>query len=189
MSRKSSSYKQFKRRYPSDAPVGLPDSFHKQENNMQLEFKRMSEVDNAEYIALNLNPLVRRQMPLTDDNFGEKDCQEWVASKEKQWDEHGYGPWAFIIDDKFAGWGGLQYENGDADLGLVLHPDYWGTGKVIYEEIIKRAFGEMKLESITILFPPTRTRIKGVLRLGFQEDGEVEIEGERFIRYRLIAPK
>lgn len=156
---------------------------------MHLEFKRMSEVDNGEYIALNLNPLVRRQMPLTDDNFGEKECQEWVASKEKQWDEHGYGPWAFIIDGKFAGWGGLQYENGDADLGLVLHPDYWGTGKVIYEEIIKRAFGEMKLESVTILFPPTRTRIKGIFRLGFQEDGEVEIEGERFIRYRLFAPK
>ena len=156
---------------------------------MRLEFKRMSEVDNAEYIALNLNPLVRRQMPLTGGSFGEKECQEWVASKEKQWDEHGYGPWAFIIDGKFAGWGGLQYENGDADLGLVLHPDYWGTGKVIYEEIIKRAFGEMKLESVTILLPPSRIRIKGILRLGFREDGEVEIEGERFIRYRLFAPK
>jgi [ribosomal protein S5]-alanine N-acetyltransferase len=45
------------------------------------------------------------------------------------------------------------------------------------------------LESVTILFPPTRTRIKGILRLGFQEDGEVEIEGERFIRYRLFVPK
>ncbi len=112
---------------------------------MHLEFIRMSKVDNAEYIALHMNPLVRRQMPLTDDNFGEKECQEWVTDKEKQWDEHGYGPWAFVIDGKFAGWGGLQYEGGDADLGLVLHPDYWGMGKTIYEEIIKRAFGEMNL--------------------------------------------
>jgi hypothetical protein len=22
----------------------------------------------------------------------------------------GYGPWAFLVDNKFAGWGGLQYE-------------------------------------------------------------------------------
>jgi [ribosomal protein S5]-alanine N-acetyltransferase len=156
---------------------------------MHLELKRMSEVDCAEYIALNLHPLVRRQMPLTGDTFTEKECREWVAGKEKQWDEHGYGPWAFFIDGKFAGWGGLQYEDGDADLGLVLHPDHWGKGKIIYDEIIRRAFNEMKLESVTILLPPTRTRIKGILRLGFQPDGEVDIEGERFIRYRLYAPK
>ena len=166
--------------------VGLLDNIHKQEINMHLEFKRMSEVDCAEYIALILNPLVRRQMPLTDDNSGQKECQDWIAGKEKQWEEHGYGPWAFIIDGIFVGWGGLQYENGEADLGIVLHPDYWGTGKIIYDEIIKRAFGEMKLESVIILFPPTRTRIKGILKLGFQVDGGVEIEGEQFIRYRLL---
>jgi hypothetical protein len=74
-------------------------------------------------------------------------------------------------------------------LGLVLHPDYWGSGKIIYEEIIRRAFGEMGLKSVTILFPPTRTRIKGILRLGFKPDGEVEIGGEPFIRYRLYAPQ
>jgi hypothetical protein len=82
--------------------VGLSYRLHKKDIHLHLEFKRMSEVSNAEYIALNLNPLVRREMPLTDDNFGEKECQEWVASKEKQWDEYGYGPWAFFINGKFA---------------------------------------------------------------------------------------
>lgn len=61
-------------------------------------------------------------------------------------------------------------------------------GKIIYDEIIRRAFGEMELASVTILLPPTRTRVKGIRRLGFQPDGEVEIGGERFIRYRLFAP-
>jgi RimJ/RimL family protein N-acetyltransferase len=66
---------------------------------------------------------------------------------------HGYGPWAFLVDNKFAGWGGLQYENGDADLALVLHPQYWGFGKKIFNQIIRRAFNEMGMESITILLP------------------------------------
>jgi hypothetical protein len=82
----------------------------------------------------------------------------------------------------------LQPEGDDADLALVLHPDGWGLGKPIYDEIIKRAFGEMGFASVTVLFPPTRTRIKGLLRLGFQPDGELEIQGERFNRYRLSAP-
>ena len=45
------------------------------------------------------------------------------------WDEHGYGPWAFIINGEFAGWGGLQPEQGEADFALVLHPDFWGWEK------------------------------------------------------------
>jgi [ribosomal protein S5]-alanine N-acetyltransferase len=173
----------------NSALVGRLNNFFHQETDMHLEFKRLSDINISDIIAVNTNPLVLRQMPLSGDNWEESEWMEWVEGKEKQWEEHGYGPWAFIIDGKFAGWGGLQYENGDADLGLVLHPDFWGTGRIIFNEIINRAFGEMGFESITILFPPTRTRIKGILRLGFQLDGEVELYGEKFIRYRLFAPK
>lgn len=152
---------------------------------MNIEFKRLSEVDKAGIIDLMNDPLVRRQMPLTTDNFSEADCDGFIAAKEHLWAEHGYGPWAFVVDGTFAGWGGLQPEHGDADLALVLHPKFWGTGKPIYDEIIRRAFGEMGFESVTILFPPSRTRVKGIFRLGFKPDGEIEIGGERFIRYRL----
>ena len=156
---------------------------------MHLEFKHLRDIDCSEIIALNTNPLVMRQMPLSDDKFGEDECRDWVEGKEQQWEQFGYGPWAFLIDGKFAGWGGFQCENGDPDLGLVLHPDYWGTGRMIYDEIIKHGFGDMGFESVTILFPPTRTRIKGILKLGFQPDGEVDLHGERFLRYRLYAPQ
>lgn len=156
---------------------------------MAIEFKRLSEVNPAEIIELHNNPLVRRQMPLFEGYFSAEDCQAFVESKEQIWTDHGYGPWAFYIDGIFAGWGGMQPEGEDIDLGLVLHPDYWGWGKVIYEDVIARAFREMGFESVTILFPPTRTRVKGIQRLGFERDGEVEIGNERFIRYRLDAPQ
>ena len=84
--------------------------------------------------------------------------------EKKQWQDHGYGPWAFLVDNKFAGWGGLQYEDGDADLALVLHPQYWGFSKKIFNEIIRRAFNEMGMESITILFPPLQEiNLKGFI--------------------------
>ena len=155
---------------------------------MRLEFKRLSEVDRSEYVALFAHPLVRRHMPLSDDHFDDAACAEWIEGKESMWKEYGFGPWAFLVDGKFAGWGGLQPENGEADLGLVLHPDYWGMGKVIYDEILRRAFGEMGFKSVTILLPPTRTRLKAIYRLGFVADGELELQGERFLRYRLMAP-
>jgi [ribosomal protein S5]-alanine N-acetyltransferase len=159
------------------------------EHDMKLEFKHLKDINYSEIIALNTNKLVMRQMPLSDNHFDEEECRNWVEGKEKQWEQYGYGPWAFLIDGKFAGWGGFQCEDGEPDLGLVLHPNYWGTGKLIYDEMIKRGFEEMGFESVTVLLPPSRTRIKGILKLGFQPDGEVEIDGERFIRYRLHAPQ
>ena len=154
---------------------------------MQLHFRHLSDVSTEDIIALNNNPDVLRQMPLGRPNFDESKCTAWVAQKEAQWALNGYGPWAFFVEDEFAGWGGLQHEDGDADLALVLHPDYWGLGRVIFDEIVRRAFQELGLDSITILLPPTRTRIKGVLRLGFVHDGDVDIDGTPFARYRLLA--
>lgn len=74
---------------------------------MQIEFRRLGEIDCLEYIALNTNPLVRRQMPLTSDTFNEEDCRQSIAGKEKMWEQHGYGPRAFVVDGTFVGWGGL----------------------------------------------------------------------------------
>jgi len=155
---------------------------------MSIEFKRLSEVDRSAIIRLMNNTLVRRHMPLARGDFGPAECDEFIAAKERIWEEHGYGPWAFVVDGEFAGWGGLQPEGDEVDLGLVLQPKHWGLGKLLYKEIISVAFGKLGFKSVTVLLPPTRTRVNGILVLGFKPDGEVEVAGERFIRYRLDAP-
>lgn len=127
-------------------------------------------------------------MPLLTGHFGDAECRRFVEAKERLWLTHGYGPWAFFAGGRFAGWGGLQPEGGEADLALVLHPDFWGMGKTLYKQIIASAFGNMELSSVTVLFPPSRTRISGLLQLGFVEDGKVVVGGEQFIRYRLRRP-
>lgn len=155
------------------------------EATMNIEFMQLSEIDRLEIIELMNNPMVRRHMPLLKGCFDDMGYHEFIAAKERLWIEHGYGPWAFVVDGCFAGWGGLQPENGEADLSLVLHPKYWGIGKTIYKEIIDRAFEKMGFETVTVLLPHTRKRTKGLFRLGFKRDGELVVGGERFIRYRL----
>jgi [ribosomal protein S5]-alanine N-acetyltransferase len=150
-----------------------------------LELARLSEIDPADIIALMNHPGVRRHMPLSQDGFGPADCASFVAAKQAMWDEHGYGPWAFLIDGAFAGWGGLQPEGDDADLGLVLHPAYWGYGKMIFDRIMAWAFDEMSFDSVTILLPPSRGSARATRRLGFAPDGEITLGGELFLRYRL----
>jgi ribosomal-protein-alanine N-acetyltransferase len=154
---------------------------------MDLQLRRLSEIDPADIIELMSHPLVRRHMPLAEGDFGAAECAAFVASKEAVWRDHGYGPWGFLIDGEFAGWGGLQPEDGDADLALVLHPRFWGHGKTIYERVLDEAFSTFGFDSVIILLPPTRGGASGIVRLGFRDDGETDILGKRFLRYRLRA--
>ncbi|MBL4790589.1 MAG: hypothetical protein JKY60_16615 [Kordiimonadaceae bacterium] len=153
-----------------------------------IEFIHLFEVKEEQIIRLMNNAEVGKQLPLLAGGFSAKNCRAFLDAKKQLWDEHGYGPWAFLIKGEFAGWGGLQPEEGDADFALVLHPDFWGWGRKIFLKVKERAFGQMGFTSITILFPPSRTNSKAISRLGFVEDGQVTTSGELFMRFRLTKP-
>ncbi len=150
-----------------------------------IEFRRLRDVNPADLIDLMNDPRVRRHLPLAKGPFGPRECERFVAAKERLWAEHGYGPWAFYVGEDFAGWGGLQPEGADADVGMILRPEFWGLGRALYREILAYAFDTLGVPSVIALLPPSRTRIRGVLGLGFVEDGEVELGGQRFLRFRL----
>ena len=155
---------------------------------MTLELVRLGEVAPADLIALMNHPGVRRHMPLAQGDFGPAECAGFVAAKEDLWRTHGYGPWAFLVDGAFAGWGGLQPEDGEADLALVLHPAFWGHGRAVYDRVLAWGFGDLGLPSVTVLLPASRGRAHAVRRLGFRPDGETAVAGARFLRYRLDRP-
>jgi len=157
--------------------------------SMNIEFVRLTAVNKSDIIALMNNPLVITHMPLAADRFDESDYDKFIKFKENIWKDCGYGPWAFIINGKFAGWGGLQLEHDDIEIALVLHPKYWGMGRAIYDKIIHYAFEELNLNSVIVLLPPSRDHIKGLLKLGFEKDGKFEINKKLFFRYRLFALK
>lgn len=152
---------------------------------MNIEIKRLNNVDKSDLIALMNNPMVRKHLPLAKGVFDDKAYDGFIAAKEKLWKEHGYGPWAFFFEKQFIGWGGLQYEEGDADFALILHPNYWGFGKAVFDLVIRQAFLIMGLKSITVLLPPSRLKLSVMNRLGFTRDGEVMLQGQRFLRFRL----
>lgn len=142
----------------------------------------------ADIARLHNHPQVRTHLPLATMVFDETMAAAWRKEKERLWAEHGYGPWVIELNGVFAGWGGMQPENGEADLALVLLPEAWGHGLAICRVMFERAFGELKLPSVTALLPPSRVRQRGMQRMGFVPDGEFVIKGQRFVRYRMLAP-
>ncbi len=154
-------------------------------NDNQIEFVQLSNIPEADIVELMNNEDVGKQMPLLHGGFSHEACRVFLDAKAQMWSEHGYGPWAFLINGEFAGWGGLQPEHGEPDFALVLHPRYWGWGRRIFMKVMEKAFGELGLQTITILFPPTRQNWKAITRIGFEEVDRLIVDGEEFVRFRL----
>lgn len=154
---------------------------------MQIDItkRKLSFVDKEFFIQLFNNPLIKRHMPLLTENFDDKQYNAFIASKDAIWEKFGFGPLAYYINNDFAGWGGLQPDEDDFELALVLSPKYWGYGRYLYHDLIKEAFDKLNLASVTILFPLSRTRIKWIFKIGFVEETKVIIEDKIFIRFRL----
>ena len=149
-----------------------------------IAFARLSDVDPQDIIDLMNDPEVRRHLPLLDGLFDADVCARFVAGKERMWSSHGYGPWALTQGDRFVGWGGLQPEGSDADVGLILHPSVWGSGRGLLDRFLDFGFEDVGLESVIALLPQTR-RGSVLIRFGFEPDGEARVGGELFVRYRL----
>ncbi|WP_425408103.1 GNAT family N-acetyltransferase [Hyphococcus sp.] len=154
-----------------------------------IEFVHLHQIEEDRIIDLMNDEMVGKQLPLLGGGFSRDQCRAFLKSKQQFWDEYGFGPWAFIIHGEFAGWGGLQPEQGEADFGLVLHRKFWGWGRRIFVQVKEQAFNEMNLGSIIILLPPSRTKLKAVTRLGFVKDGQLVVDGAAFNKFRLTNPE
>ncbi|ARU04131.1 acetyltransferase [Comamonas serinivorans] len=150
---------------------------------MGFSLHAFSDIPIPQWMALLRHPDVIRHMPLADPNWDEDAVAEWVQAKDAQWVDNGHGPLAIRVDGHFAGWGGFQREDGEADFALVLFPAYWGQGGRIVRHFMSRR-AELGLEAVNILLPPSRLRTRGLSRLGFQRVGEVMLDGQRFLKFR-----
>ena len=150
----------------------------------EIAFVRLTEVPIAAVMELLNEPRNTRHMPLSN-TFTEESAAAWVTAKDGQWEEHGYGPWAVLVDGDFAGWAGFQREENGADFALVLLPRYWGRGGAITRAALEQGFGELGLDAVIIALPFSRSPERVVARFGFVPDGEVSYGGSSFRQYRL----
>jgi len=154
-----------------------------------IEFAPLSSVDSETLLALFTDERVIRHMPLAEpEPMTPDEIRGWISAKEAITKRHGFGPQAILLDGVFAGWGGIEPDGDGASISLVLFPAFWGRGRRILEILVEEAFGRRGLPYVLVELPPSRTRVRGLLRLGFREVDDRLIEGERFIVYRLDAP-
>ncbi|WP_240754376.1 GNAT family N-acetyltransferase [Lampropedia aestuarii] len=155
-------------------------------HNMGLSLHAFSDIPVQQWMTLLKHPDVIRHMPLADTNWDEAAIAAWAQGKDTQWKENGYGPLAIRMDGQFAGWGGFQQEDGEADFALVLFPEYWGQGSQIFHHFM-RCRTALGIETVSVLLPPSRLRTRGLKRLGFEHVADVLHAGQRFHKFRVAG--
>jgi len=71
-----------------------------------LKRKHIKDAPKAQFIELMNNEYVGKQLPLLKEEFSSQDYEQLITEKNALWTAHGYGPYAYFINDRFAGWGG-----------------------------------------------------------------------------------
>jgi RimJ/RimL family protein N-acetyltransferase len=151
---------------------------------MTISFSRLPEAPFDEVLRLINEPRNTRHMPLFSP-FTPEEARDWIAGKDEQWAENGYGPWAFYIDSEFVGWGGFQREDDGADYGLVLFPEFWGHGLEITRLALRKGFTELGFDVVYALLPLTRNADRAMAKVGFETLGIIDYDGIPFRQYRL----
>lgn len=153
----------------------------------KITFTRLSEIA-VENIAEHMSdPVLALHMPLLQGNWDERRSANFVAMKEAKWAQDGLGHWAILADGAYVGWGGFQREGPDWDYGLVLKTSAFGLGMRITAQALEFAHGDSRIPSVTLLLPPTRTKLGALKRMGAEFEGEMTYDGAQFRKYRLAT--
>ena len=154
---------------------------------MKIKLEPLVLAKSEELVMLLNDPRVTRHMPLAEVVDLEW-VDNWKTQKSSSWDSPDKGPWSVSINGKFAGWAGLQPDDGDTtELAVVLHQWAWGHGKTIIDKVLETwgAFPESK-KKIFVYFPSSRKAESFAGRIGISYSGTGEFNGIKFERFELL---
>lgn len=151
----------------------------------RLRFARLTEIPPDTILRHMSDPRVAEHLPLLTDGWTLDTARQFVAMKEGHWQRDGLGHWAFLWDGRYVGWGGFQWEGDAWDFGLVLTSDAFGLGLRIARAALARAKTDPRIPFVTFLLPPSRRHLGALTRLGAEFVGERQLDGARFLKFRL----
>lgn len=151
----------------------------------EITFSRLPTISPGTILAHMSDPRVSRHLPLQTFAWDRAAVADFVAAKEERWRRDGLGHWAILCGGTYVGWGGFQNEDGEWDYGLVLQAGSFGLGTRITRKALAFARADERIPYVTLLLPPSRTRLRALSRLGADFACEVDHNGARFLKFRL----
>ena len=150
----------------------------------RLSYSVLAAVDPADLLP-TLNKRAVRAHLIDHPRFDAATAAEWLAGKLAVDATPGCRVRAVLVDGELAGWCGIQFENGQYELAIVLDDAHWGIGPRVFREMMGWA-RELGHETVCIHFLHTRPAYR-FLRKMARRVHESEWLGSRFTTYELAV--
>ncbi len=155
-------------------------------DSLKLELKNLAEVADADLQKLFNDERVIKYMPLAERPVSLEWVSEWKRGKSDLWESPDFGPWGVHLNDRFAGWAGLQPDGDACELAVVLSPWAWGRGMQVAEQTLAR-WRELGLNLPIYVYLPVARRPERIAeRLGMRFVKNFTWSGEEFVQFELL---
>lgn len=146
-----------------------------------LPFDQVSEID---FISLLNRPKIREHL-MEHGFFDESTIKEWIKSKLEVDTVPGCRLRAIVSDNRLVGWCGIQLENKQYELAVVLDESVWGLGKQVFAEMMTWA-KEFGLQSVYLHLLNTRPEYKFLSKMAKRVFNST-LYGNQFTTYEIAV--
>lgn len=148
----------------------------------EVTYITLDQVDTSTLITL-LNEQRIREHLIDHASFDNDSVKKWMKEKIQVDKTQGCKVRAVVVDGKLAGWCGIQFENKQHEIAIVIGEKHWGLGKKIFLDMTEwaKALGH---KTLVIHFLNTRPEYR-FLRKRAKKVYKSEWEGNQFTSYEL----
>jgi hypothetical protein len=118
-------------------------------------------------------------------HFDSCSIRDWIKGKIDHDSFPGCRIRAVFIDDNLAGWCGIQKDNENFELAIVISQAHWGKGPLIFKDLISWA-KELEHQEVLIHLLETRREYRFLKRMSTSTH-KTKMFGKTFITYHIAV--
>ncbi len=150
-----------------------------------IEYTGLQHLDRTELLEI-LNKQKIREHLVEHEQFDETMLNDWITDKVEVDSSKGCKVQGIKVNGSVAGWCGIQFENNDYELAIVLDEQYWSIGITVFKDAMVWA-SELGHEHLVLHLFNTRPEYK-FLRKMASKVYESTLFGEKYTSYELKVP-
>lgn len=149
-----------------------------------IEYIKLNEVNPLAFISILNKQKIRKHL-IEHKIFDAPAVKAWLAAKIEMDSTQGCKVRAIIVDKQLAGWCGIQLEDENFEIAVVIDDRYWGQGRKIFREIMVWA-KELDHKVLFIHLLYSRPEYKFLRKIS-RNVTERELLGSKFTTYELVV--
>lgn len=149
-----------------------------------IEFLDLDKPSHEQWLELLNNKRIKKHMPLAENTVDLNWVLGWLRHKKELSAKSLFPIYSIWINSGFAGWAGIQPDDDDFELSIVLKPEYWGYGRNITKRLVDEFLSKETKRDLLVYLPISRGVEKIAAKLQLEKLEKFELLGKEFMKFR-----